>query len=92
MPTDEPQFIDDDHAAIVSFADAYLDEEERDDFVNGLLERRGYTRTEVWGPPAETQGGGQGGSRRQPLLKQQRQSGGQRGGGRGGGRSPYFGR
>lgn len=82
MPTvpDEPAFLDDDHAAIVSFADTYLDEDERQDFVDGLLERRGYTRTQSWAPPEPQQGGGgQGG--RAPLLKQQQRQGGQGGGG-----------
>lgn len=51
MPGEEPQFLDDDHAAIHAFAENYLDEDERDEFVDGLLERRGYVRVSSWAPP-----------------------------------------
>jgi hypothetical protein len=69
-------YLDDTHRAISEFAEAFLEEDERGDFVDGLMERHGYERTSSWAPPAQ-QPGGQGA--RQPLLKQ-RQQGGQRGG------------
>lgn len=81
---DAPQYLDDTHRAISEFAEAFLEEDERADFVDGLLERHGYQRQSTWAPP-EPQQGGQGG--RSQLLKQrpaggQRQSAGdQRGGG-----------
>lgn len=85
---EEPQFIDEHHQAFVSFADSYLDEEEREEFIDSLMERHGYVRQQSWGPP-EPQGGGQGGGGRQSLLKPRPAGGGGQGGGRRG-RSPYF--
>lgn len=49
-PEQDPQYVDDDHAAIAAFAEAFLDEDERDSFVDHLMERRGYTRIQSWGP------------------------------------------
>jgi hypothetical protein len=78
-------FLDDDHAAIVNFAETYMDEDEREGFVDQLMERRGYQRVTSWGPgeqpPAPRSGGGS------------RRGGGNRGGsgsGAGRSRSPYF--
>jgi hypothetical protein len=86
-----PAYIDEIHQEIAEFAARHLDEDEVDDFVDGLLERKGYQRQSIWAPPAADQGG-QGG--RKPLVKPagQRQ-GGQRGGGQGGQqrRGSYFG-
>ena len=48
---DEPSYIDETHEAFASFADAYLDEEERAEFVDSMLERHGYQRTTAWAPP-----------------------------------------
>jgi len=49
----EPVYVDEDHQLISEFAANYLDEDERDDFINHVMERRGYQRIESWGPPAE---------------------------------------
>lgn len=50
---DDPQFLDDDHAAIVTFAETYFDDdEERETFIDTLMERRGYQRVSSWGPAA----------------------------------------
>jgi hypothetical protein len=70
-------FLDDIHQDIAEFADRHLEEDEREAFVDALLERKGYVRQSTWAPPEPSQGGGGG---RQPLL---RQGGGQRGGGQG---------
>lgn len=87
MPGDgqAPDYLDDTHRAIAEFADAFLDEDERADFVDGLLERHGYRRESRWAPP-DASGGGQGGGR-QPLLKNRPQPRGGNSGGGGGGQS-----
>ena len=83
-------FLDDDHAAIATFAHTYLDEDERESFIDQLMERRGYTRVQSWAPP---QGSG---SQRRPVLGGGQDGGpggggqGSRGGQRGSKRSPYF--
>jgi hypothetical protein len=51
-----PEYVDEHHAAIAQFAADYLDEDERDKFVNHLMERRGYRRIESWGPPDDAGG------------------------------------
>ena len=84
-------YLDETHQRISEFADEFLEEDERGDFVDSLMERRGYKRSAHWEPPDE---GGQGG--RQPLVKnrgggRQQQSGGQAGGQAGGQRRSYFG-
>jgi len=92
-------FIDDTHAAIVAFAEQFLEEDERDSFVDSLMERHGYQRMSSWGPPEPQQQQGQ----RSALLKAKgagqgrQQQGGQQGqqqGGQGGqqGARSYFGR
>lgn len=76
MPGD---YIDETHQRISEFADEFLDDdEERQGFIDGLLERRGYQQATHWTPP-EPQGG-QGG--RQGLLKPKAtpKSGGRQGG------------
>lgn len=78
---DEPQFLDDDHAAIVGFAEAYMDEDEREDFIDQLMERRGYTRVQSWGPAADPEPQQRPQRQRQPAQRQQQ--GGQQ-------RRPYF--
>jgi hypothetical protein len=83
MP-DEPQFIDDDHAAIVGFAEAYLEDDERDDFIDQMMERRGYQRVSSWAAPEpdpRQPAGGEG--RRKPLVKAPQPASQQR-------RGPYF--
>lgn len=82
----ETSFIDETHQAFVEFAERFLEEDERDEFVNGLLERHGYEKVEIvsWSPPAPPAGGSGGG--RQPLVRPR--SGGS--GGKGGAGKGYF--
>lgn len=97
---EDPVYLDEHHQAIAEFAAAYLDEEERESFVDNLLERRGYQRISTWAAPeTDPAGGGPGG--RPALLRgqggpQPRRAGGRaRGGGAGqggsGGQPRYFG-
>lgn len=92
MPADGgdlPEYIDETHQRIAEFASEFLDDDERDDFVDGLLERHGYQRVSKWAAP-DPGGGAPGG--RKPLVKP-RATGGQ-GGGQGGGQrrqGGYFG-
>lgn len=45
-------FLDEVHQEIVEFAERHFeDEEERQGFVDTLLERKGYKRASVWTPP-----------------------------------------
>lgn len=67
MPTDDNPYVDEHHQRIHEFASDYLDEDERDDFVDGLMERRGYQRQHHWVAPEEDEGQGSGG--RKPVLK-----------------------
>lgn len=48
-----PTYVDEDHQSIAEFAAAYLDPDEQDDFVDHLMERRGYQRVQSWGPRAD---------------------------------------
>jgi hypothetical protein len=84
-----PEYIDETHQRIMEFAAEFLDDdEEREAFVDGLLERRGYQRATHWTPPEPQQGGGKGA----PLLRTGGRQAPARGGGqqqRGGGGS-YF--
>ena len=70
MPGD---FIDDTHQAFCEFAERFLEEDERDSFIDSMMERHGYQRMSSWAapeaPPAE----------RAPLVapKRQRAAGGQ---------------
>lgn len=68
-------FLDETHQRISEFADEFLDEDEREGFVDSLMERRGYKRSSHWEPPEPE---GQGG--KQPLVRS-------RGGGSGGSRT-----
>lgn len=55
---DQPQYIDETHQRISEFAAEFLDDdEEREGFIDGLLERRGYQRMASWAPPEPQQGG-----------------------------------
>jgi len=83
VPGDEPSYVDEHHERISQFADDYLDDDEREDFVNSLMERRGYQRGTHWLAPEPD--GGQGG--RQPLVRDRQAQGG---GGQGGRSKPYF--
>jgi hypothetical protein len=85
---DLPAYIDEIHQDIAEFAARHLDPEEVDDFVDQLLERKGYQRQSIWAAPEPD--GGQGG--RKPLVKpaSQRQPAGQRQG-QGQQRGSYFG-
>jgi hypothetical protein len=82
MSDQGPSFIDEYHQRIVEFAEDFLDEEERGEFVDGLMERHGYEKVTNWGPPAPQggRGGGGGNGRRKPLVGQRRPQGGGRGG------------
>jgi hypothetical protein len=49
----DPQYLDEHHQRITEFAADYFDDdEERDVFVDTLMERRGYQRQNSWAPPA----------------------------------------
>jgi hypothetical protein len=86
---DLPAYIDEIHQDIAEFAARHLDEDERDDFVDQLLERKGYQRQSIWAPP-EPDGAGDGGGKR-PLVKPAAKGQGQGQGRQGGGRGSYFG-
>ena len=66
QPQHDPQYLDEHHQRISEFAAEYFeDDEEREAFVDTLLERRGYQRTTGWSVPPEPPppGGGGGGAR-----------------------------
>jgi hypothetical protein len=47
-----PAYLDEHHQRIAEFASDYFDDDdERDAFVNTLMERRGYTQTTGWALP-----------------------------------------
>lgn len=51
----DPQYLDEHHQRISEFATDYFDDDdERDEFVGTLMERRGYQRRQstTWEPPA----------------------------------------
>jgi len=79
-----PSYVDDDHQRIHEFAEDFMDEDERESFVDHLMERRGYQRVSSWGPRQEQQD--------PDPDSEPRQRGGRQGGGQGGGqrRSSYF--
>ena len=52
-PDPGPSYIDEEHQRIAEFAEDFMDEDERDSFVDHLMERRGYQRIQSWGPRAE---------------------------------------
>ena len=53
-PQRDPQYLDEHHQRISEFAADYFDDdEEREAFVDTLLERRGYMRTAGWSLPPE---------------------------------------
>lgn len=58
-----PEFLDEHHQRISEFAAEYMEDDERDEFVGHLMERRGYQRVQhtSWEPPADPKGGGKGG-------------------------------
>ena len=49
-PDPGPVYVDEHHQAFSEFADSYLDEDERESFVEHLMERHGYQRVNSWGP------------------------------------------
>lgn len=57
-------YLDETHQRIAEFAESFLEEDEREDFVGALMERHGYQRQSHWAPPAPDEGGG-----KQPLVK-----------------------
>jgi hypothetical protein len=59
----QPQYLDEHHQRISEFAAEYFDDdEEREVFVDTIMERRGYQRTASWSlPPPPDPAAGQGG-------------------------------
>lgn len=54
----DPQYLDEHHQRISEFAAEYFDDdEERESFIDTLLERRGYQRTAGWSLPPEPPSG-----------------------------------
>ena len=54
QPQHDPAYLDEHHQRISEFAADYFDdEEERESFVDTLLERRGYQRQASWALPPE---------------------------------------
>lgn len=77
-PDPEPpaaEYVDEDHQRIHEFAQDFLDDDERDEFVDHLMERRGYQRVQSWGPRTEPD------PEPDPEPEPQRQRGGRQGGG-----------
>jgi hypothetical protein len=83
VPGDQPSYIDEHHQRISEFAADYLDDDERDEFVDSLMERHGYQRATHWLPPEPQQGGGK------PAAAARGAAGGGAAGGQGG-RKSYF--
>lgn len=70
MPDEQPQYVDEHHERIHTFASDYLEEDERDEFVDSMMERRGYQRAHHWLPPDEDESGpGQPAGGKKPLVK-----------------------
>jgi hypothetical protein len=44
-------YLDETHQRISEFAEEFLEEDEREGFVDSLMERRGYKRSSHWEPP-----------------------------------------
>lgn len=80
---DAPSYIDEIHQDIAEFASRHLEEDERDDFVDSLLERKGYQRMSHWAAPEQQPGGGGGGKK--PLVPRKTAAGG------GGGKRGFYG-
>lgn len=75
QPQPDPQYLDEHHQRISEFAAEYFeDDEEREAFVDTLLERRGYQRTTGWSVPPEPppQGAGGTGGARPPAAAPRR--------------------
>lgn len=82
MPDDLPEYLDETHQDIAEFYarhSDFLDE----DFIDGMLDARGYQKESRWAPPADSGQQGQGQQRKRPGARPPQQQG-QR-------RSPYFG-
>jgi hypothetical protein len=70
----DPEYLDSDHQRISEFGRDYFDDDdERDNFVGTLMERRGYKRVQhtSWEPPEPDKGGkgGQGRSGKASYFK-----------------------
>jgi hypothetical protein len=79
--TEPSGYVDETHQRIAEFADEFIDDEdERGAFVDALLERRGYQRSQHWAAPEPQPGGG---GAPGPLLRPRRAASG---GGPAGGR------
>jgi len=63
QPTHDPSYLDERHQHFVEFAQNYVPEDDREDFVNQFMELHGYERTAGWSLPPEAPppGNGQGG-------------------------------
>lgn len=67
MSDQQPIYLDEIHEDISTFAERHLEEDERAEFIDGLLERHGYVRESTWAPPPPPAGGAGGGGRRTVL-------------------------
>ena len=56
-PDDGPVYVDEHHQRFSEFAEDYLDEDEREAFVDHLMERQGYQRISGWGPRSDPPAG-----------------------------------
>ncbi len=81
-------FIDAFHEAAHNMADELeLDGEDRDEFIDGVMERKGYRRVTSWALPEDDEG--QGGKK--PLIPPRKKPRAGAQGGQQQRRSPYFG-
>jgi len=82
-------FIDDFHASVHAMADSLeLDGEDRDNFVNSAMERKGYRPVTTWELPEDPDDG----KGRQSLIPPRKKAaGGKPGQQQPRGKSPYFG-
>lgn len=90
-----PVYIDEHHQRIAEFAAEFLEEDERDEFVDEMLERRGYQRVTNWAAPPPPDPGARGQGRRSalpPRRQGQPRSSGRTGGSRQSGGGSYWGR
>lgn len=61
QPQHDPAYLDEHHQRISEFAADYFDDdEERETFIDTLLERRGYQRQSAWALPPDPGPGGPG--------------------------------
>ena len=64
QPQHDPAYLDEPHQRIAEFAGDYFDDdEERETFIDTLMERRGYQRQASWALPPDPDPGPPGGGR-----------------------------